>query len=675
MLLSQKIDTKGGERPFAARWTKGGCADKPVIRSNAQMTGPDPKLPYRNLRGVIMRSGEERGDSFDVYSRSAWIRALDVATLSGKGDPHLERRLAAIMSADLAGYTRLVGADEEGTLRRFADMRDGVLVPLVTGHGGRVVKQLGDGLLVEFSSAVNAVGCAVAWQDQVAAHEIGRSAELRFSFRIGISLGDIVVEGDDIHGDGVNLAARLEAVAEPGGICVSQEIYRQSKGKVPVAFEDLGERELKNIAEPVRLFRVLGSAATFSEAPLPLPEKPSIAVLPFDNMSADAEQEYFSDGVTEDIITELSRFPTLFVIARNSTFSYKGKAQDLKKVARELGVQYILEGSIRRIGQRVRITAQLIDAATGSHTWAERYDRQLEDIFDLQEEITRNVVGAIAPQIEMAELARVLSSKAMRFSAYDLALKAQSLFYEAVRMGDQDVYQKAIEAAESALALDPRCTHALWVLAWAHGEAYLYRWGPDPDGELARGWAAVERFFKIDSTDPRAYMCRGLILHFRGEFDAALADYHRAFEINPNFALNIFTLAWCESLSGLTDDAREHAALGLRLSPRDDAVWLGVAYLAMAQASFADGDFEQTRTWATKAIQAHPRAPIRRALMIACCVHDGDMDAAVRHVDFLDSFAPDFIPSVLRGDITLFKLPEHNMLLAEGLRDATLPSN
>ncbi|MDH3665507.1 MAG: hypothetical protein OEN23_01110 [Paracoccaceae bacterium] len=582
----------------------------------------------------------------------------------------MERRLAAILAADIAGYSRMMSSDEPGTLQRLTALRRDVLEPLISDHSGRVVKLLGDGLLVEFASAVNGLACAMAWQNKVAEHEAREPEDRRFAFRIGLNLGDIIAEDSDIHGDGVNIAARLEAEAEPGGICVSEEIYRQSKGKVPVAFEDLGERRLKNIAEPVRLYAVLGNAAAPDLAPLPLPGKPSIAVMPFDNISADPDQEYFSDGVTEDIITELSRFPTLFVIARNSTFSYKGKSQNLKQVARELGVQYILEGSIRRAGNRVRITAQLIDCANGAHLWAERYDRELENIFGLQEEITRNVVGAIAPQIEMAELARVLSGKTTRFSAYDLALKSQALFYDAVRMGKPEIYEQAIDTAKAALAQDPRCTHALWMLGWAYGEAYLYRWGPDPDGALDLGWAAMERFFEVDSTDPRGHMRRGLLQHFRGDHDAAVADFRRAFELNPNFALNVFAMAWCESLSGLTDEAREHAALGLRLSPRDNEVWLGVAYLALAQASFADGDFAETRKWADLAIQMHPRAPIRRALMIACCIHDGDMAGAAEHAEFLHSFSPDFIPSVLRGEMVLYKLPDHNALLAEGLSKA-----
>jgi TolB-like protein len=432
---------------------------------------------------------------------------------------------------------------------------------------------------------------------------------------------------------------------------------------------------VKNLAEPLRVYRIAikGPSPAPTPAatrPLPLPDKPSIAVLSFTNMSGDPEQEYFSDGITEDIITELSRFATLFVIARNSSFAYKGKSVDVKQVARDLGVRYVLEGSVRRAGARVRVTAQLIDSASGRHVWAERYDRDLEDIFALQEEITSNVVGSIAPQIEMAEMARVRGVWTSNISAYDLALKAQALFYDAMRMGSPEVHQQALETAAAALEQDPRCANALWIQAWAYTEAHLYRWGPAPDEALNQAWKAVDRLFDIDSSDPRAYTARGFIQHFRGEHEAAVADHRYAFALNPNFAINIFMMAWCESLAGFTEEARNHAALGLRLSPRDNELWLGIAYLALAQASFADGDYKETEKWAKRAVQMHPRAPIRRALMIACCVHNGDLKEAREHADFLESFAPDFTPSLLRGEITLYSDPEHNALLVEGLRKA-----
>ena len=330
----------------------------------------------------------------------------------------------------------------------------------------------------------------------------------------------------------------------------------------------------------------------------------------------------------------------------------------------------MLEGSIRRAGQRVRVTAQLIDSETGNHVWAERYDRDLEDIFDLQEEITRNIVGSIAPQIEMAELERVRVTRPGNVSSYDLALTAQALFYDAARKGSPEIYQQALDTAAAALEQDQRNAHALWIQAWTSTEGYLYRWGPNPDGLLAQAWAAAERLFEVDSSDPRAYTARGFVQHFRGEYEAALADYQYAFGLNPNFAVNIFTMAWCESLAGYTDEARDHIELGLRLSPRDNELWLGVAYLALAQASFADGEFEKCKEWAKLAIQMHARAPIRQALMIACCVQTGDLKEAREHTEYLQSFSPEFIPSILSGEMTLYRMPEHNALLVDSLHKA-----
>jgi TolB-like protein len=589
----------------------------------------------------------------------------------------LERRLAAILAADVVGYSRLMGEDEAGTLERLKSLRRELVQPRITERKGRIVKLMGDGLLAEFPSVVEAVQCAVDIQQSMIGREVDSSDERRIRLRIGVNLGDIIVEGSDIYGDGVNVAARLEALADPGGICISGPAFDTVDGKLDLAFEDIGEQQVKNIAKPVRVFRLASGSpqegpSTHPAEPLPLPDKPSIAVLPFANMSGDAEQEYFSDGITEDIITELSRFPTLFVIARNSSFSYKGQAIDVRRVAEELGVRFILEGSIRRAGQRVRITAQLIDSETGKHIWAERYDRDLEDIFALQEEITQNVVGAIAPQIELAELERVRGARNTSIFAYELALKAQALFYDAMRQGSPEVHQQALDIAAAALEMDPRSVNALWIEAWAYTEGYLYRWSPEPDELLNRAWVAVERFIEVDSSDPRAYAARGFVQHFRGEHEAAVADYRYAFELNPNFAINIFTMAWCESLSGYTEEAKEHAALGLRLSPRDNELWLGVAYLALAQASFADGDYKETEKWAKLAIQMHPRAPIRRALMIACCAFNGDLDEARKHAEYLESFAPNFIPSVLRGNITLYSNPAHKALLVEGLRKAGL---
>ena len=322
----------------------------------------------------------------------------------------VNRRMAAILAADVAGYSRLMGADEEGTLARLKAHRRELVDPKIAEHHGRIVKTTGDGMLVEFSSVVEAVRCAVDIQRAMVKRNAGVLADHRIEFRVGINLGDIIIDGDDIYGDGVNVAARLEGLAEPNGICVSRVVRDQVRDRLDLAFEDMGEKQVKNIARAVRVFRVaapaIGQPTPSAKPSLALPDKPSIAVLPFQNMSGDPEQEYFADGIVEEIITALSRVRWLFVIARNSSFTYKGRAVDVKQVGRELGVRYVLEGSVRKAANRVRITGQLIDAATGSHLWADRFDGALDDIFELQDQVTASVVGAIAPKLEQAEIER-----------------------------------------------------------------------------------------------------------------------------------------------------------------------------------------------------------------------------------------------------------------------------
>ncbi len=339
------------------------------------------------------------------------------------------RRLAAILAADVAGYSRLMGADEEGTLERLKALRRELLDPKIAEHHGRIVKTTGDGLLVEFASVVDAVRCAVAVQQAMPERNTDVAADSRIELRIGINLGDVIVEGDDLYGDGVNIAARIEALADAGGVFVSNTVHDQVRDRLPFVFEDLGEQQVKNIARPVRVYRVrdvgAGQGPSAPAAPaLPLPDKPSIAVLPFANMSGDPEQEYFVDGMVEEIITALSRIRWLFVIARNSTFTYKGRAVDVKQVGRELGVRYVLEGSVRKAGNQVRITAQLIDALTGTHLWADRFDGSLEDVFELQDRVAVSVAGVIEPALQAAEMRRSAARPTTDLTAYDLYLRA-----------------------------------------------------------------------------------------------------------------------------------------------------------------------------------------------------------------------------------------------------------
>jgi len=997
----------------------------------------------------------------------------------------LERRLAAILAADVVGYSRLMGDDEAGTLGRLTSLRKDLLQPRIAERKGRVVKFMGDGLLAEFSSVVEAVQCAVDIQQAMAGREAGLPDDRRIRLRIGVNLGDVIVEDDDIHGDGVNLAARLEALADPGGICLSGDAYRQVRGRTDAAFEDLGERVVKNIREPLRVWRwsadggapgageshaskalapvgnpviaviafdnlsrdetlddfadgltdeiltafsrqtgmkllarssmlqfkgrgvdvvdlnrklgahyvlqgsvrkagdrvrvtaqlveaergnhlwgdqfdgtlsdvftlqddvtfyivsatrsqihardaervrdvpeeqltdnellalasqrmqavgeedqreaarllervvqrsprnamalamlasctlleseydyrevseeeasrafdlidrsvqldeesdfahlmrgrlllelrgahhlavaeaeralqlnpnypyayallgyatlcrgepergmaliekalradtrrakfgffevlaigkfLLGdchgamefaetaaqragylpylrvllavfhaelgqieraraqAAALLAVAPeatietirrppfqneadtkrfieglrkagipeqakvrsetghLPLPDKPSIAVLPFGNLSGDPGQDYFSDGITEDIITELSRFPSLMVIARTSSFTYKGQAVDVRRVAQELGVRYVLEGSIRRAGRRVRITAQLLDSATGEHVWAERYDRDMEDIFDLQDEITRNVAAAIAPQIELAEVERSRKLTGVKLTAYELALKAHALFYDGVAATDPQILDRAETEIDAVLRLDPRNVHALWTKSLIDFYRHVFRWGDDPDAALASCVETTNVLMKVDSSNAQVYMIRAWSHLYRGNFEAALADHRRAMALNPNLALNYFAMAWTEAVAGLTDEAKEHAQMALRLSPRDADIWRGEAYSALALVSFYEGDFEETIRWAHV---CNLMQPVNQGLLVAANAYLGDTEAARSHAQSLEAFAPGFLQAMLSGEVEVCRLPEHNTLFVEGLLKAGFP--
>jgi adenylate cyclase len=586
----------------------------------------------------------------------------------------IERRLAAILAADVVGYSRLMGADEAGTLATLKAIRREVVDPAISEHRGRIVKTTGDGLLVEFVSAVDAVTCATIVQEQMARRDV----EPRISFRIGINIGEIITDEGDIFGDGVNVAARLEGVAEPGGICLSDDAHRQIRGKVDSTFEDIGPQSLKNIAEPIRAWRlqieknspsVTPHKAALEARETLVADKPSIAVLPLQNMSGDPEQEYFADGLAEDIITELSRFREFAVIARNSTFFYKGKPLDVAQVARDLHVRYVLEGSVRKIGNRVRVTAQLIDAPSNDHVWAERYDREQADVFDLQEEITRTVVASIAPQIGLAEIARS-KSETTNLRARQLAWRAEGLYLDAYSNGDAGLMQRAIVTCEEAISADQASLSAHATLVMAHYLCHLYRWGENPEGALNRAWSVVERMTAINSQDERTLTLRGWVRFNRCEYQGGLADMRRAREVNPNFAFASIRLAFAEAKAGMAHDAMAHAQLALKLSPRD--YWIGTAHLAAALAHYTLHDYVETMRWCESGIQVSHRAPIRRALMICCSAWNGDMARAQAETAVLNSFAPGFIGSVIRGENPVFIRSEDTQHLLDGLRLAGL---
>jgi adenylate cyclase len=493
-----------------------------------------------------------------------------------------ERRLAAILAADIVGYSRLIERDEAGTLAAIKVLRREVIDPLIAEHRGRVVKFTGDGAIVEFTSVVDAAACAAAVQKTVAEWQAGVPPERLIVFRIGVNLGDVVVEGDgDLLGDGVNVAARLERLCEPGGVLVSGTIYDHLQGKLAgVPLEFAGERQVKNIERPVRTYRmVLGGARPPERPALPLPDKPSLAVLPFDNLSGEAEQGYFADGIVEDIITALSRTKWLFVIARNSSFTYRGRAVDVRQVGRELGVRYVLEGSVRKAGERVRITGQLIDALSGAHLWAEHFEGILADVFELQDRVAEGVAGAIEPTLRGAEIERARRKPTESLGAYDLYLRALPHLVTPTAESNRE----ARRLLDQALALDPDYAVALGFKAWSHLHAYLHSWAGEGEAERIAGEQAARRVLTLGQDDPTALAMGGFVLSLLAhDHEAGLAALSRAVTLNPNSALAFGASALVHCFAGDYDTAIEHAKRSLRLSPFDPLSFRPLIALANA---------------------------------------------------------------------------------------------
>jgi adenylate cyclase len=494
-------------------------------------------------------------------------------------EQRVQRRLAAILAADVAGYSRLTGADEEGTIARLRTLRRELIDPAIAEHRGRIVKTTGDGILVEFASVVDAVRCAVEVQRGIITRNTDVPADQRIEFRIGIHIGDVVVEGDDLLGDGVNVAARLEGIADTGGILLSGDAYRQVKGKIDVAMEDLGERPLKNIASPMQVCRVLFDKNLRRSAPaLPLPDKPSIAVLAFANMSGDPEQEYFSDGLAEDIITLLSHSRSLFVIARNSSFTYKGRAVDVKQVGRELGVRYVLEGSVRRGGNRVRVTGQLIEAETGNHLWAERYDRDIADVFAVQDEITQAVAIAIEPAVAQMERQRAVRRPPESLGAWEAYQRG---LWHIARMSAEH-YEKAKQFFNRAIELDPNFAPVHSVLALVTiSEANLHQ--TRTIGEAVHDAVAhAQRAISLDPTDAVGHSCLSTALTLQGDYKGGMAEAQRALVISPNVAVGHACLGVVLLYSGRPRDAIDALRQGLRHDPYDPFRFVRLAHTGTA---------------------------------------------------------------------------------------------
>lgn len=546
--------------------------------------------------------------------------------------PKEQRRLAAIVAADVVGYSRLMGRDENGTLARFRSHMAERFEPTLAHHGGRVVKLTGDGALVEFPSAVGAVGAAVEFQQAMAEANRAEPADTAIVFRIGVHMGDVIVEGGDLYGDGVNIAARLEGQAPAGGIVVSRTVHEAVAGRLKATFENMGGLALKNIERPIEAFRVAWKAADWPvsrrpaqrppDGPPPLPDKPSIAVLPFQNMTGDPDQEYFVDGLVEEIITGLSRSKALFVIARNSSFTYKGRAVDVRQVGRELGVRYVLEGSVRRAGSRLRITGQLIDASNGAHLWADRFDGDLADIFELQDQITTQVIGNIAPRLELAEIERA-RRKTTNLDAYDYYLRAWAAIYRFSAEGSKE----ALSLLEKAIALDSDFALAYATQAVCHFARRAFSWSDDPAHEAAEAARTAQRAMELDPGDARVltFYAQTLIYNV-GRLEEAIACLDRALRADPNYANAWMWRGNARAYLGDAEKAIEDLQQALRLNPLDATIW--IAQTTMANAHFLRGRYEEALSWAAMALRQRPNSLSALRVSIAASALAGHVETA-----------------------------------------------
>ena len=586
-------------------------------------------------------------------------------------EARIERRLAAIFAGDVVGYSRLMGADEEDTLHQLKSHRKDLVDPKITEHRGHIVKTTGDGILVEFVSVVDAVRCAVDIQRGMAERNADVRPDKRIEFRIGINVGDIISDASDIYGDGVNVAARLQTLAEPGGIIVSHNVYEQVRDKLSFGFEDMGEQTVKNIARPIGIHRVCivdnaapimikGAAVAKTAA---TSDRPSIAVLPFANMSGDPDQEYFADGISEDIITGLSKLRWFFVIARNSSFTYKGKAVDVKRAARELGVRYILEGGVRKGGNRVRITAQLIDAGTGNHIWADRYDGELTDVFELQDDITKKVVAAIEPKLLEAEAMRSQPRSSEDLDAWDLVTQANSLLCRLTRT-DIDA---AVTMLRSATSRYPDYSPAHSMLALA----LLYRaipFGITESQDTKEAALLASRAAKLDDGDPWAHLALGWLASLTRRTHDAVVEFQRALDINPNFAAAVSHLGHALALDGKSEEALPYLKQALRMSPHDPQNFL--VYTALAQAHYMAGRYDEAVDFSRKAVQQRPEFTGGYRIFVASLAQAGQLDDARAALQRLKSLQPDI--SIAWVEQNTPYRPGPMAKVAEGLRKAGL---
>jgi len=520
--------------------------------------------------------------------------------------------LAAVLAADIAGYSRLMGQDEERTLAELKVLRKTLVDTSIAAHRGRIVKTTGDGVLVEFVSVVDATRCAVEVQRAMVGHNIDVAQELRIEFRVGIHVGDIIIDDNDIFGDGVNIAARLEGIAKPGGVCISDDAYRQVRGKLDIAFDDMGVQTLKNIAEPMRTWhvRLSGDVAPPGEtakAPVQargpaLPDKPSIVVLPFDNMSAEDGQDYLADGIVEAITAALSCIRSFFVIARSSAFTYKGRATDARDVGRELGVAYLLEGSVQKAGHRLRIIVQLIETEAGAHVWSSRYDGMLDEFFDLQDRITQQVAGALQPSIRLAEIERSERRRPQDLGAYDYTIRAMPHAWAL----EKEESGKALALLEAALAIDSRYPLALALTGWCHAQRAVYNWADDIKGSQTQARALAEQAVNLSGDDPLVLAVLGTVYTFVRNYGTARVLLERALALDPNCAWAWTRLGWINNYSDRPQNARQHFEQALRLSPFDPMNFNN--YAGIGSSYEVEQDYDKAVEFYRRALQERPNA-------------------------------------------------------------------
>lgn len=546
-----------------------------------------------------------------------------------------------MFAADVASYARLMSTDEVGTLRTLTAHRS-VMDALIVQHGGRIANTAGDSVLAHFPSVVDAVECAIAVQDRLSGLNSGVPEDRLLRFRIGIHVGDVMVRGGDLLGDEVNVAARVQALADPGSVCISEDAYRQIAGKIHRAFEDWGEQQFKNIDRPVRVYAA-GSAGVreIETKRLPLPEKPSIAVLPFANMSSDPEQEYLADGIVEEIISALSRVKAFFVISRNSTFAYKGRAVDPRQVSREVGVRYILDGSVRRSGNRLRIGAQLVDAATGAQVWTDRYDGEVSDIFALQDRVTEAVVGAIEPSITLSEIERARRKRPESLSAYDCVMRA----FPAIWSQDTQTTEDGLRLAQKAMSLDPAYALPRALAGWCYAQRIAYLRTRDFEADRHNATVLARHAVDLDGTDPLVLTCAGAAYSITRNFELARSLIEKALSLDPNSAWAWNRSGWANVYTGQPDRAIEHFQRSTRLSPLDPMTFnvlfgVGVAHLHK-------GDYSQAVQWIEKSLREKPDAWWMNRVLSTAYFHAGQVDEARRAMATLLTRVPDLTVSKL----------------------------